>query len=84
VEREQAFRRIQNERERQREQWSGQHAWGKGDCSSLEVEDIVKAAVLMEEAGEVARAVLDGIPLPALVDELTQVAAVAVAWMEAL
>jgi NTP pyrophosphatase (non-canonical NTP hydrolase) len=44
----------------------------------------VKVAVLLEEAGEVARAVLDGTPLPALVDELTQVAAVAVAWMEAL
>lgn len=44
----------------------------------------MKVAVLTEETGEVARAVLDGRPLPELVNELTQVAAVAVAWMEAL
>jgi hypothetical protein len=45
--------------------------------------DAVKVAVLLEEVGEVARAVLDG-DLDTLTDELVQVAAVAVAWLEAL
>lgn len=83
LDRAQAFRLIQTERVRQQAKWDHQHQWGRGDCSSLEVEDIVKASVLAEETGEVARAVLDGNPLN-LVDELTQVAAIAVAWLEAL
>lgn len=74
---------IDAERERQRTKWNGPepHKWGKGDCSSHEVADIVKAAVLTEETGEVSRAVLDGMNLRA---ELVQVAAVAVAWLESL
>ena len=47
------------------------------------VADIVKTAVLSEECGEVARAVLDN-DIDQLRTELIQVAAVAVAWLEAL
>jgi NTP pyrophosphatase (non-canonical NTP hydrolase) len=38
--------------------------------------------VLMEEVGEVSRAILDSQPLSELRDELIQVAAVATAWSE--
>lgn len=58
------------------------HSWGEGDCSSPAVAPIVKVAVLSEECGEVARAVLDHAPAADLRDELVQVAAVAVAWLE--
>lgn len=44
----------------------------------------LKVAVLVEEVGEVARAVLEHEPADRLRDELVQVAAVAVAWLEAL
>lgn len=71
---------IDQERERQAEKWQV-HDWGYGDCSSSEVPAIVKAAVLGEECGEVARAVLD-LDDVALLAELVQVAAVAVAWLE--
>jgi NTP pyrophosphatase (non-canonical NTP hydrolase) len=80
--RDQIWIEIMAERERQAAKWDGAHAWGHGDCSSDQVAPIVKAAVLTEECGEVARAVLDGtLELPA---ELVQVAAVAVAWLESL
>ena len=74
---------INAERARQSVKWGSAHAWGAGDCSSPAVEPIVKAAVLGEECGEVARAVLDYDPEQTL-RELVQVAAVAVAWLEAL
>lgn len=74
---------IDAERARQSEKWGGPHDWGMGDCSSDDVDAIVKAAVLAEECGEVARAVLDSDD-GALTDELVQVAAVAVAWLESL
>ena len=61
----------------------GAHDWGPGDCSSPAVADIVKTAVLSEECGEAARAVLDT-DIDQLRTELIQVAAVAVAWLEAL
>jgi hypothetical protein len=61
--------------------WGGQHAWGRGDCSSREVDETVKATVLAEECGEVGRAVLDA-RHGDLRRELIQVAAVAVAWLE--
>jgi len=67
----------------QAEKWGGAHAWGSGDCSSAKVRPEVKAAVLAEECGEVARAVLDK-DRDNLRAELVQVAAVAVAWLEAL
>ena len=72
---------INAERDQQAIKWGPPHAWGQGDCSSPDVDDRTKAAVLMEEAGEVARAILDGHDLRA---ELVQVAAVAVAWLEAI
>ena len=72
---------IDGERDRQAARWGGGHDWGVGDCSSRAVERVVKSAVLSEECGEVARAVLDRDDA-ALFAELVQVAAVAVAWLE--
>ena len=80
--RDQIWAVIVAERERQAAKWGGDHAWGHGDCSSTGVDDAVKAAVLAEECGEVARAALDG--AMDLSEELVQVAAVAVAWLESL
>lgn len=74
---------IHDERIAQHEQWDRRHAWGWGDRSSPDVTDIVKAAVLTEETGEVVRAVLEDDD-DGLRRELVQVAAVAVAWLEAL
>jgi hypothetical protein len=69
------------ERERQRSKFYGNHGWGIGDCSSPGVSKIVKAAVLSEEVGEIARAVLDRDD-ENLKTELIQVMAVAAAWLE--
>lgn len=74
---------IDAERVAQQQKWGRAHAWGKGDCSSPLVADPVKVAVLAEECGEVARAVLDKDP-DALRGELVQIAAVCVAWLEGL
>jgi hypothetical protein len=74
---------IDEERIRQQRMWDREHLWGKGDCSSHDVPDTVKAIVLGEECGEVARAVLERDD-DALFRELVQVASVAVAWLEAL
>jgi hypothetical protein len=73
---------IDAERDRQLERWADVHRWGAGDCSSRTVADPVKVMVLTEECGEVARAVLDHDDA-GLRAELVQVAAVAVAWLEA-
>jgi hypothetical protein len=81
--RRQVYALIDDERDRQRMKWFAPHDWGWGDCSSPDVAPIVKAVVLSEECGEVAQAVLDKND-DALRDELVQVAAVAVAWLEAL
>lgn len=81
--REDVFKLITAERDRQSDRWSAPHGWGQGDCSSPDVEPIVKVAVLTEEAGEVARAVLDSTDGD-LRTELVQVAAVAVAWLEGM
>ena len=77
---------IAAERERQAVKWNRPHEFGYGDCSSSQVEPMVKLAVLGEEFGEVARALLepDTHGPRELYDELCQVAAVAVAWMESL
>jgi hypothetical protein len=80
--REDIWAAILAERARQAEKWGGEHDWGIGDCSSDAVSAAVKAAVLAEECGEVAREALDG--TLGLRDELIQVAAVAVAWLESL
>ena len=77
------LRAINAERRRQQKKWQGFHKWGQGDCSSSFVDVTVKAAVLSEECGEVARAVLDERARD-LKRELIQVAAVAVAWLEGL
>lgn len=77
------YRLISAERERQTRKWKGHHDWGEGDCSSPLVPPIVKVAVLGEECGEVARAVLDRDP-DQLRAELVQVAAIAVAWLETM
>lgn len=74
---------IDTERGQQRLKWNGEHDWGAGDCSSPDVPIAAKVAVLSEECGEVARAVLDR-DSDALRRELTQVAAVAVAWLEGM
>lgn len=74
---------IDAERGRQAIRWAGPHGWGSGDCSSAGVAPIVKAAVLTEESGEVARAVLER-DHANLRTELVQVAAVAVAWLEGM
>lgn len=74
---------VVEERGRQRALWAGTHAWGEGDCSSHLVADQVKAVVLAEECGEVARAVLDQKP-DQLRTELVQVAAICVAWLESM
>jgi hypothetical protein len=51
-------------------------------CADAAMDDYEKLAVLGEEFGEVARALLERRPLANLRDELVQVAAVAVAWAE--
>lgn len=83
TERADVFDAIENERTLQAEKWNGRHMWGAGDCSSPDVDETVKVAVLIEEAGEVARAVLTA-DHEALRNELIQVAAVAVAWLEGM
>jgi len=77
------YRLITDERDRQRKKWNKPHGWGRGDCSSLKVAPIVKAAVLSEECGEVAKAVLEK-DNASLKTELIQCAAVCVAWLESL
>lgn len=77
------YAEVDAERDRQSAKWERPHPWGQGDCSSSDVPDIVKAAVLTEECGEVARAVLDRDDV-GLRAELVQVVAVGVAWLEAL
>jgi len=74
---------IENERDRQHDKWGGLHQWGCGDCSSVEVEDSVKAMVLGEKVGEVNRALLE-LEHENLRVELIHVAAVAVAWLEGM
>jgi NTP pyrophosphatase (non-canonical NTP hydrolase) len=51
------------------------------DCANPTVSDDAKLAVLAEEFGEVARALLEG---DGLREELIQTAAVALAWAESL
>lgn len=75
---------IHAERCRQERKWAKPHAHGYGSCASEGVEPMVKVAVLVEEVGEVARALLDGSDVDVLRAELVQVAAVATAWLESL
>jgi len=88
VNRDDVYALIDAERLRQAGKWGSAHIWGMGDCSSRNVPTLAKVAILTEECGEVSEAVLDGGPIPSatsarsLRDELVQVAAVAVAWLE--
>lgn len=68
----QIMRDIGAERQRQDEKWGEQNH-----------SDAVWSAILGEEYGGVCKALLDD-PESKLVEELTQVAAVAVAWLEAI
>ncbi len=77
------YAEVDAERDRQAKKWGCLHAWGVGDCSSASVHNSTKVMVLAEECGEAARAVLDT-DIDQLRTELIQVAAVAVAWLEAL
>lgn len=74
---------IRGERERQHLLWHRVHPHGFGDCSSQFVSEWVKSAVLTEEVGEVAKALLEQ-DREGLRRELVQVAAVAHAWLESL
>lgn len=69
-----AIEDILDERQRQDERWGTPQfrpnaPWG---------------LILMEEVGEVSRAILERKPMGELRKELVQVAAVAVAWLEAI
>lgn len=79
-------------KERKRQEWlreQGKFSW---TCATVnrEVKPSDKYAVLAEEVGEVAREIVEGLPEGVGVDkaklreELVQVAAVCVAWVEAL
>jgi hypothetical protein len=70
--------RVSAERDRQ-DNLAAAGRWGGATIAT--VDDGRRLAVLVEEVGEVARALQDGTD-PAV--ELVQVAAVAVAWLEAL
>ena len=65
--------------------------WGRQDLQWGTVEervghrtDMVCLTLLTEEVGEVARAINDGEPVHRMKQELVQVAAVAVMWLETL
>lgn len=81
MQRQAIWTKIIEERERQEQMWADSHRWGRGSCASGEVAEITKVAVLAEECGEVAQAVLKD-DRANLRTELVQVAAVAVAWLE--
>lgn len=71
------------ERDRQAAKWDRPHAWGFGDCSNPDVPILVKAGVLVEEAGEVMKAVLTAGPVEAENDAAVlaeTVQTLAVAW----
>lgn len=53
-------------------------------ASKLDCPPVLRLAALMEEVGEVARAVHDGESDERMIEELVQVAAVAVAWVEGI
>jgi NTP pyrophosphatase (non-canonical NTP hydrolase) len=67
---------IYQERERQ-------EALHPGQTCAYPIQSVTKTTILMEEVGEVARAVLEN-DNTQLRKELVEVAAVAVAWLESL
>ena len=82
--RDQVLAAVSAERNLQAAMWGGEHDWGVGDCSSTRVPLPIRLAVLLEEVGEVARAILERESPERLRAELVQVAAVAVAIAESL
>lgn len=70
---------VKAERERQNAKWGG----GPGDCCHPATPDRQRLAILAEEFGEVAKAILES-DMDGLEDELVQVAAVVMAWLEGL
>lgn len=53
-------------------------------CASQQLKDGQKLAVLVEEVGEVAKAINESSGSDSLRNELIQVAAVAIAWVESI
>jgi len=66
-----ALAQISVERDRQDDKWGEQNH-----------EDLYWLGILMEEVGEVSKALIDGAPLAASAKEVVEVAAVAVCWLE--
>lgn len=79
MERDKAFRKIDAERRFQIDKWGG---FKPGNVEHPETDPRQKLAVLMEEVGEVAKAIIDHESEARVRSELVQVAAVAVAWLE--
>lgn len=70
------------ERSRQEQKWGSSITDGtKGSCANPLMSNELRLAVLAEEFGEVAKAMLEGDDVGR---EVTQVAAVALAWAEGL
>ncbi len=72
---------VMDERVRQHEKWKDSE---DGDCSSPNMDNLFRLGVLMEEVGEVAKALIERDDLAHVEEELVQVAAVCVAWIEGL
>lgn len=66
------------------ERWRQDNKWGWPNEGLAGRVPYKKLAILMEEVGEVATALLEREPLENLKAELTQVAAVAIAWLESI
>ena len=81
MERAHVYKRIESEREFQIAKWGGLKA---GNVEHPDTNPHWKLAVLMEEVGEVSKALIDGEPMARVRSELIQVAAVAVAWLESM
>ena len=70
---EEIFQKIRDERKRQNEKWGVQHHPGSAWLT-----------ILMEEVGEVAKAMLEKDDVEIVEEELIQATAVCVAWLEDL
>lgn len=68
---------LSDERKRQNEKFPAQHA----RIAAGQVDNGLMLAILVEEVGEAAKAILEDTNLR---EELVQIAAVAIAWIEGL
>lgn len=75
-----AYQAIAVERIKQHRKWRNTG----GDCSRPDLPNDTRLRILLEEVGEVARALNDKEPVDHLEAELIQVAAVCVGWIEGL